>query len=93
MSLWAEHFGTLEPTFEDPESAECVRRVNALAEANWQQYTASEVTDMQGHLMPYPLQVTVDGLVMPLPGHEKFPDVGGSVMGTNQPNLPDDLTS
>jgi len=93
MSLWAEHFGTLEPTFEDPESAECVCRVNALAESNWQQYTASEVTDMQGHLMPYPLQVTVDGLVMPLPGHEKFPDVGGSVMGTNQPNLPDDLTA
>ncbi|CAM6073816.1 unnamed protein product [Sphagnum tenellum] len=58
-----------------------------------QQYTASEVTDMQGHLMPYPLQVTVDGLVMPLPGHEKFPDVGGSVMGTNQPSLPDDLTA
>jgi phospholipase D1/2 len=93
MSLWAEHLGPLEPTFEEPESLDCVRRVNDLAERNWQQYTAPEVTDMAGHLIRYPLKIEINGSITNLPGHKTFPDVGGKIMGTNQENIPDDLTA
>lgn len=93
MSLWAEHLGPLEPIFEEPESLECVRRVNHLAEKNWQQYAAPEVTDMTGHLIRYPLRIETNGSITNLPGFETFPDVGGKIMGSNQENLPDDLTA
>lgn len=93
MSLWAEHLGSVEPVFGEPESLVCVERVNNMAEANWKQYTAPEVTDMRGHLMRYPLKIEDDGTVRNLPGYETFPDVGGKIMGANQPSLPDDLTA
>lgn len=93
MSLWAEHLGPLEPIFEEAESVECVRRVNHLAEKNWQQYVAPEVTDMTGHLIRYPLRIEFDGSISTLPGFDTFPDVGGKIMGSNQENLPDDLTA
>jgi phospholipase D1/2 len=62
MSLWAEHLGVLEPAFTNPESLECVQRVNEMAQANWEQYIAEEVTDMRAHLLPYPVQVKDEGL-------------------------------
>ncbi|KAH9566019.1 hypothetical protein CY35_04G109300 [Sphagnum magellanicum] len=93
MSLWAEHLGVLENTFLAPETLECVHRVNQMAEANWLQYTAPTTSGMRGHLMVYPLMVKSDGSVTPRPGHETFPDVGGKVMGSNQLNIPDDLTA
>ncbi|XP_038679503.1 phospholipase D gamma 1-like [Tripterygium wilfordii] len=43
MSLWAEHLGTIEKCFGEPESLECVRRVRSLSENNWKQYVADEV--------------------------------------------------
>ncbi len=93
MSLWAEHLGVLEPAFTNPESLECVQRVNEMAQANWEQYIAEEVTDMKGHLLPYPVQVNDDGTLGALPGYETFPDVGGLVLGAAQGNLPDGLTT
>ena len=93
MSLWAEHLGCLEPTFDAPESLECIRRVNDMAERNWQQYVAPEVTDMKGHLLRYPLKIVDDGTVTNLPGYETFPDVGGNIMGSNFAKVPDDLTT
>lgn len=93
MSLWAEHLGTLEHVFEEPESLECVQRINDMGERNWQQYIAPEITDMKGHLMRYPLKIGDDGTVTNLPGYETFPDVGGKIMGANQIKLPDDLTA
>lgn len=93
MSLWAEHLGEVKPVFVDAGSLECVTEVNKLAQANWEQYIAEEVTDMRGHLMPYPIQVNADGTIAALEGHETFPDVGGNVLGTNQPKLPDSLTT
>jgi phospholipase D1/2 len=64
-----------------------------MAEANWLQYTAPTTSGMRGHLMVYPLMVNSDGSVTSRPGHETFPDVGGKVMGSNQLNIPDDLTA
>ncbi|GKD36548.1 phospholipase D beta 1-like protein [Tanacetum coccineum] len=49
MSLWAEHIGKLESTFDQPESLECVERVRSPGEKNWEQYAADKVTDMTAH--------------------------------------------
>ncbi|XP_076915381.1 phospholipase D delta-like [Bidens hawaiensis] len=35
MSLWAEHLGVLEKCYKEPETIECVNKVNKLAEDNW----------------------------------------------------------
>lgn len=93
MSLWAEHLGTVEKCFEEPESVECVKRVNEIAEDNWERFTAEKFTLLQGHLLKYPMQVNTDGSISPLPGHEEFPDVGGRVLGVHSLQLPDILTT
>lgn len=82
MSLWAEHIGELENSFEEPQSLECVKRVRFLSEQNWEQYAAVKVTDMTAHLLKYPVEVDLKGQVKPLPGCPNFPDVGGSIVGS-----------
>ncbi|CAH2039360.1 unnamed protein product [Thlaspi arvense] len=82
MSLWAEHMATLDDCFTQPESIECVRKVRTMAERNWKQFAAEEVSDMRGHLLKYPVEVDRKGKVRPLPGSEAFPDVGGNVVGS-----------
>ncbi|KAL6536501.1 Phospholipase D beta 1 [Orobanche gracilis] len=82
MSLWAEHTGTLEQCFEQPESLECVRRVRWMGELNRKQFAADEITEMRGHLLKYPVEVDRTGKVRPLPGCETFPDMGGKIIGT-----------
>lgn len=82
MSLWAEHLGFLEQTFEQPENVECVRRVRALSEMNWSQYASEQVSDMRGHLLKYPVAVDRAGKVRPLPECPTFPDIGGNIVGT-----------
>ncbi|KAH6784592.1 phospholipase D delta [Perilla frutescens var. hirtella] len=93
MSLWAEHLGMVENCFIEPEAVECVKRVNEVAEDNWQRYTSEEFKLLQGHLLKYPIDVDADGNVNPLPGHENFPDVGGRVLGAHSPTIPDILTT
>ncbi|XP_027335401.1 phospholipase D beta 2-like [Abrus precatorius] len=82
MSLWAEHTGTIEDCFLQPESLECVRRVRTMGEHNWKQFSANDITEMRGHLLKYPVEVDRKGKVRPLPGHEEFPDVGGKIVGS-----------
>ncbi|KAI4356863.1 hypothetical protein L6164_000849 [Bauhinia variegata] len=82
MSLWAEHTGTIEECFLQPESLECVRRVREMGEINWRQFAADDITEMRGHLLKYPVEVDLKGKVKPLPGHEEFPDVGGKIVGS-----------
>ncbi|XP_051130109.1 phospholipase D gamma 1-like [Andrographis paniculata] len=82
MSLWAEHTGTLEQCFEHPESLECARRVRWMGEHNWQKFAGSEVCNLPGHLLKYPVAVDRAGKVSPLPGYETFPDMGGKIIGT-----------
>ncbi|XP_024394279.1 phospholipase D delta [Physcomitrium patens] len=93
MSLWSEHLGHVESLFTEAGSLECVRTVNKIADENWKQYAAEEVTDMKGHLLPYPIQVNQDGTIGSIPGFDTFPDVGGNILGNNQINLPDSLTT
>ncbi|KAG6428707.1 hypothetical protein SASPL_112963 [Salvia splendens] len=82
MSLWAEHTGTLEACFENPESLECVRRIRWMGQLNWQQFESEEMSPLRGHLLKYPVQVDATGKVGPLPGCETFPDIGGKIIGT-----------
>ncbi|XWS32259.1 hypothetical protein CRYUN_Cryun23aG0144700 [Craigia yunnanensis] len=82
MSLWAEHLGVVEDCFTEPESIKCVRRVKQMAEMNWIQFAADEVTEMKGHLLKYPVEVDRKGKVRSLPGCESFPDVGGNIVGS-----------
>ncbi|KAK6115703.1 hypothetical protein DH2020_007972 [Rehmannia glutinosa] len=81
MSLWAEHIGSNENCFKDPETLECVKYVNGVAEENWKRFTSEQFTPLQGHILKYPVEVDSNGNVKPLPGHENFPDVGGEVQG------------
>ncbi|XP_057832450.2 phospholipase D delta isoform X1 [Cryptomeria japonica] len=91
-SLWEEHLGTLDASFDHPESLDCVQKVNEMAEKHWSQFTAEEVIEMKGHLLKYPVAVGADGKVGPLPGYENFPDVGGKIVGAPG-SLPDTLTT
>lgn len=93
MSLWAEHLGMVETCFKEPESRECVKKVNSIAEDNWKCFTAEGFTPLQGHLLKYPVLVDADGKLGPLPGHENFPDVGGKVLGAQSTGIPDVLTT
>uniref|UniRef100_A0A6N2K346 Phospholipase D n=1 Tax=Salix viminalis TaxID=40686 RepID=A0A6N2K346_SALVM len=92
MSLWAEHLGLIDNLFKEPESLDCVKSVNKIAEDNWKRFTAEDFTLLQGHLLKYPVQIDRNGKVSPLPGQETFPDVGGKVLGVRT-NLPDALTT
>lgn len=92
-SLWSEHLGMLDNCFEEPESLDCIRKVNQIAGENWGRFTAMEFTPLQGHLLRYPLQVDADGTVSPLPGYEQFPDAGGKIIGVHSMSLPDMLTT
>ncbi|KAK3419777.1 hypothetical protein EUGRSUZ_G00543 [Eucalyptus grandis] len=84
MLLWAEHFGDLEDSFREPQSTECVKRVNKIAKQNWKAYVDEDQhnpKEMRGHLIQYPIHVSRDGKVGPLAGFETFPDVGGKILG------------
>ncbi|XP_078162510.1 phospholipase D delta-like [Carex rostrata] len=91
-SLWAEHLGSSDsPVLEEPQSLDCVKYVNKIADDNWARYTTDQNMSLIGHLLKYPINVEENGVVGALPGHEKFPDVGGKVLGDNGA-LPDELT-
>ncbi|KAJ7968041.1 Phospholipase D [Quillaja saponaria] len=92
MSLWAEHLGSLQDTFSEPQSLDCVRHVNEIAQNNWKTYVAEDHKEMTGHLIQYPVHVSSDGKVSPLQDYESFPDVGGKILGSPT-NLPDALTT
>ncbi|KAK7307458.1 hypothetical protein VNO77_40539 [Canavalia gladiata] len=93
MSLWGEHLGMLDETFEEPEQLECVRKVNAIADNNWKLFASEDFALLQGHLLKYPVQVDSDGKVRSLPDCEDFPDAGGKILGCHSTTIPDILTT
>ncbi|PWA49563.1 phospholipase D delta [Artemisia annua] len=93
MSLWAEHLGILEECYKEGETLECVKKVNEIAEENWKRFANDEFSELQGHIMKYPLQIGADGSVESLPGYESFPDLGGKIIGAHSTTLPDILTT
>jgi len=94
MSLWYEHTGLLDNLFLNPESLECIRKVNKIAERYWDLYSSESLErDLPGHLLMYPVGVTNDGEVTELPGTEFFPDTKARVLGTKSDYLPPILTT
>eukprot|EP00184_Porphyridium_aerugineum_P001793 CAMPEP_0184699182 /NCGR_PEP_ID=MMETSP0313-20130426/5541_1 /TAXON_ID=2792 /ORGANISM="Porphyridium aerugineum, Strain SAG 1380-2" /LENGTH=784 /DNA_ID=CAMNT_0027158229 /DNA_START=69 /DNA_END=2423 /DNA_ORIENTATION=- len=90
-ALWAEHLGGLEPLFEVPDSIECMRRVNEMAEKNWQMYMQDTPVELKSHLLPYPYEVEPDGDIKPR--ERNFPDTRASIKGFDSILVPDTLTS
>ncbi|WVZ12834.1 hypothetical protein V8G54_017364 [Vigna mungo] len=93
MSLWGEHLGMLDETFEEPESLECVHKVNQIAENNWKLFASEDFSLLQGHLLKYPVKVDSDGTIRSLPDCENFPDAGGKILGAHSTAIPDILTT
>lgn len=94
MSLWYEHLGMLDNVFLEPESVECVRKVNQTALKNWDLYTSETLEhDLPGHLLRYPVGITEEGEVVELPGWEYFPDTKARVVGVKADSLPPILTT
>ncbi|KAL6897808.1 hypothetical protein ACP4OV_006767 [Aristida adscensionis] len=94
MSLWYEHLGAVDEVFTRPESVECVRKVNAMADKYWDLFAADgPERDLPGHLLTYPVAVTADGNVTQLPGTEFFPDTQARVLGAKSDYLPPILTT
>ncbi|XP_076921710.1 phospholipase D alpha 1-like [Bidens hawaiensis] len=94
MALWYEHLGMLDDSFQLPESTECVKKVNQIAERYWDLYASENLEqDLPGHLLRYPIGVASEGNVTELPGTEFFPDTKARVLGGKVDYLPPILTS
>ncbi|KAJ4767966.1 Phospholipase D [Rhynchospora pubera] len=94
MALWYEHMGMLDEVFEQPNSQECVKKVNKIAETYWDMYSSeTNERDLPGHLLMYPVGVASDGTITELPGMENFPDTKAKILGTKSDYMPPILTS
>lgn len=96
MSLWQEHIGGLDDSFRYPESLQCMRKVNAIAERNWEFYADNDNTDwndLPGHLLRYPVDIARRGAITTLPGFQHFPDTNAPVLGQKSDLLPPILTT
>ncbi|KAK1358218.1 Phospholipase D [Heracleum sosnowskyi] len=94
MSLWYEHLGMLDDTFAQPESVDCVQKVNTVAEKYWDLYSSETLEkDLPGHLLRYPIAVASEGDITELPGTEFFPDTKARVLGAKSDYLPPILTT
>ncbi|KAJ8774836.1 hypothetical protein K2173_017282 [Erythroxylum novogranatense] len=94
MALWYEHLGMLDDTFVSPESEECVRKVNQIADKYWDLFSSETLEhDIPGHLLRYPIAVTNKGVVTELPGTQFIPDTKARVLGTKSDYLPPILTT
>lgn len=83
MALWASHFGQANPEFLNPKSRECLQTVYEIALFYWEVYTAEDPIDSNVHIMPYPINVSLDGEVTPLETPwDCFPDTSASVLGS-----------
>ena len=93
MALWAEHTNQLLSDYNDPSSLVCVRAFNSIAQANWQRYSAIDVSSMDSHLMTYPLMIHSDGGITTLANCPYFPDTTASIMGKKSAMFPMSLTT
>uniref|UniRef100_A0A0E0HA65 Phospholipase D n=1 Tax=Oryza nivara TaxID=4536 RepID=A0A0E0HA65_ORYNI len=94
MALWYEHLGTVDDAFQRPESLDCVRKVNAMADRCWDLYAGDgPERDLPGHLLTYPVGVAGDGTITQLPGVEFFPDTQARILGAKSDYLPPILTT
>ncbi|MED6193562.1 hypothetical protein PIB30_020706 [Stylosanthes scabra] len=82
MSLWYEHLGNIEQCFFEPKSKECINKVNKVAQKNWESYSKESLdSELSGHLIRYPFDISDDGTLKNLPGFEFFPDTNAPIPG------------
>ncbi|XP_042479616.1 phospholipase D alpha 1 [Macadamia integrifolia] len=94
MALWYEHLGMLDDSFDQPESVQCVQKVNKIAEKYWDIYSSDSLDrDLPGHLLCYPVAVASDGTITEFPGMEHFPDTKARILGAKSDYLPPILTT
>ncbi|KAG5564446.1 hypothetical protein RHGRI_000588 [Rhododendron griersonianum] len=94
MSLWYEHMGMIDNCFLQPDSLDCIRKVNQVASKYWDLYSSERLErDLPGHLLTYPVGVTEEGEITQLPGVEHFPDTKAPILGTKAEFLPPILTT
>jgi len=95
MSLFAAHLGGHDEVYKEPASRECVERVREVVEEHQAVYRREEPPEehTSTHLLPYPVQVGVEGQVEVLPGWETFPDTQAPVLGERSGMLPGNLTT
>ncbi|KAL2578449.1 hypothetical protein AAZX31_15G008100 [Glycine max] len=62
------HLGLLHDSFHHPESEECIKKVNQIADKYWDLYSSESLEhDLPGHLIRYPIGVSSEGVVTELP--------------------------
>lgn len=93
LHCWESIMGRMEDVFRDPSSLECVHRVNEIAEENWKVFSSDEVSDMESHLLPYPVTISNDGSVK-IGGQygDDFLDTKAKITGSKT-KLPEILTT
>lgn len=94
MSLWYEHLGMLDETFQNPESVNCIKKVNQMADKYWDLFASENLEqDLPGHLLRYPVEITRDGDVKEHKGMEYFPDTSARILGAKSDYMPPILTT
>ncbi|CAI9096665.1 OLC1v1032863C2 [Oldenlandia corymbosa var. corymbosa] len=96
MALWLEHLDVYNEVFFHPESLQCVKEVNSIADKYWELYSSDsfgETEYLPGHLLRYPISISSNGDIGNLPGVEFFPDTKARVLGTRSDVLPPILTT
>ncbi|KAL1809714.1 hypothetical protein ACET3Z_026704 [Daucus carota] len=94
MSLWYEHLGMLDDTFQHPESVNCIRKVNQMADKYWDLFASENLEkDLPGHMLRYPVEVTSNGDIKEHQGMEYFPDTSARILGAKSDYMPPILTT
>jgi len=90
LHTWASITGQMNKAFRNPSSLKCVNAINKIADTNWQTYMSAETTNMDSHLLPFPLEFD-EGKIRPRQGlvEGNFPDTKASVMGKKSMILPE----
>ncbi|KAL3511888.1 hypothetical protein ACH5RR_024605 [Cinchona calisaya] len=72
----------LDDTFLHPESEDCIRKGNQVADKYWDLFASESLQqDLPGHLLRYPIGIASEGEVTELPGTEFFPDTKARILG------------
>ena len=95
MSLWANHFMSVDPAFTYPGTYECISKVKAMANENWKMYMGPVGSVTIGKVITYPLKIGADGAIGTLDEAPTFPDFppGSSVMGKRSAIIPQKVTT
>ena len=95
LHCWATITNKMENVFKDPSSLQCVRRLNEIAEQNWNDFISPQDIEMDSHLIPYPIEIDENGCILAHSANTQgvFPDTKASVLGSPSLQIPEILTT